>query len=293
VAVLVGRWPSQHRGGSSGRHYGDLRRGATAVPDLSDGDGLGTIDQVVIAAAALSVVLAAWMVFVQPFAGRRRYRLLIERLGQDPSARLHHYRRGIAFEWAGAALVGLLAVLAHSRLRTLWPTGEHPGVTAQIPGLAVAILAITAVYRLGGQTARRALAVQLRPVAALLPRSGVERRWFALLAITAGVCEELLYRGFGLAGLRWAAPGIGTPALVIASGAAFGFAHLYQGRLGVTLTGVLGAYLAWITIAIGSLVPVMLLHALLDLRILGLPLEVVPVVIPEGPTGAGPPPEAS
>jgi len=127
----------------------------------------------------------------------------------------------------------------------------------------------------------------------LLPRTAGERRWFALLAVTAGVCEELLYRGFGLAGLRWAAPGIGTPALIIVSGAAFGFAHLYQGRLGVTLTGVLGAYLAWITIAIGSLVPVMLLHALLDLRILGLPLEAVPLVTQEGPTEAGPPPAGS
>ena len=254
---------------------------------------VGTIDRVVAAAAVLSVALAAWMVFVQPFAGRRRYRLLIERLGHDPAARLHHYRRGITFEWAGAALVGLLALLAHSRLRTLWPAGEHTGVAAQIPGLAVAILAVTAVYRFGGQAARRALAVQLRPVAALLPRTGDERRWFALLAVTAGVCEELLYRGFGLAGLRWAAPGISTTALIVASGAAFGLAHLYQGRLGVTLTGVLGAYLAWITIAVGSLVPGMLLHALLDLRILGLPLEAVPLATPEGPTAAGPPPEAS
>lgn len=260
---------------------------------MSPGAGLGTIHKVVVAAAALSLVLAAWLVFVQPFAGRRRYRLLIERLGHDASARLHHYRRGILFEWAGAALVGLLALLAHSRVRSLWPPGEHPGVAAHIPGLAVALVAVTAVYRFGGETARRALAVQLRPVAALLPRTPAERRWFALLAVTAGICEELLYRGFGLAGLRWVAPGLGTPALAIITGAAFGFAHLYQGRLGVTLTGILGAYLGWITIAVGSLVPAMLLHALLDLRILGLPLEAVPVVTPEGPKAAEPPPEAS
>jgi membrane protease YdiL (CAAX protease family) len=269
-----------------GRHYDDVPEGATPID-------LGTIDRMLAAAAALSVLLGAWMVFVQPFAGRRRYRLLIERLGHDPSARLHHYRRGIAFEWGGAVLVGLLALLAHSRLRTLWPPGEHPGVAGQIPALAVAILAVTVIYRFGGQRARRALAVQLRPVAALLPRTAVERRWFALLAVTAGVCEELLYRGFGLAGLRWAVPGIGTPALIITSGAAFGFAHLYQGRLGVALTAALGAYLAWITIAVGSLAPVMLLHALLDLRILGLPLEAVPAVTPEGRKGVGPPPEVS
>jgi membrane protease YdiL (CAAX protease family) len=231
---------------------------------------------VVALAAVLSVVLAGWMTFVQPFAGRRRYRLLIERLGQDPSARLHHYRRGITFEWAGAALVGLLALLAHSRVRSLWPPGTHTEVAGQIPGIVVALVGITAVYRFGGQATRQALAVQLRPVAAILPRTPTERRVFALLALTAGICEEVLYRGFGLAALRWAVPDIGQPALIAVTAAAFGLAHLYQGRLGVTLTGLLGAYFAWIAIATGSLVPVMLLHALLDLRILGLPLDAVP-----------------
>jgi uncharacterized protein len=230
---------------------------------------------VVAVAAALSVALAAWMVLVQPLAGRRRYRRLIERLSHDPSARLDHYRRSIAFEWLGAALVGLLALLAHSRLRSLWPPGDNVRVTAQIPALAVAIVAITAVYRFGGRATGRALAVQLRPVAALLPRTPAERRWFALLAVTAGICEELLYRGYGLAVLRWVAPGIGKPTLILISGAAFGLAHLYQGRLGIALTGVLGAYFAWITIASGSLIPAMALHALLDLRILGLPLGAV------------------
>jgi membrane protease YdiL (CAAX protease family) len=236
---------------------------------------------VLVVAAILSVLLAVWMVVVQPVVGRRRYRRLIERLGRDPTARLHHYRRGIAFEWAGAALVGLLALLAHSRLRSLWPPGDNTGVVGQIPGLVVAIAVITAVYRFGGEPLRRALAVQLRPVAALLPRTPTERRWFALLALTAGICEELLYRGFGLVALRWAAPDIGKPALIAVTGVAFGLAHLYQGRMGVTLTGLLGAYFAWMAISAGSLLPVMLLHALLDVRILALPLDAVPSPAPD------------
>jgi membrane protease YdiL (CAAX protease family) len=231
---------------------------------------------VVTVAAVLSAVLAGWMLFVQPWRGRQRYRRLIERLPHDPAARLDHYRRGIAFEWMGAALVGLLALLAHSRLRSLWPPGAHTEVARQIPGLAVALVLITAVYRFGGQGMRRALAVQLRPVAALLPRTPAERRLFALLALTAGVCEEVLYRGFGLAALRWAAPGLADPALIAVTALSFGLAHLYQGPPGVILTGLVGAYFAWIAIATGSLVPVILLHALLDLRILGLPLDAVP-----------------
>jgi membrane protease YdiL (CAAX protease family) len=244
---------------------------------------------VLVAAAVLSVVLGAWMVFVQPFAGRRRYRLLLERIGHDPSARLHHYRRGIAFEWAGAALVGLLALLAQRRLESLWPAGDRPGVGGQVPLLVAAVVVITAIYRFGGEPTRRALAVQLRPVAALLPRTPVERRTFAVLSVTAGVCEELLYRGFGLAALRWAAPGLGPAALIAVTGSAFGFAHLYQGRTGVIATGLLGAYFAWIVIATGSLVPVILLHALLDARILALPLDAVPFPDPTAPPGPSDP----
>lgn len=231
-------------------------------------------------AAILSIVLAGWMTLVQPFAGRRRYRQLLERLPHDPSARMHHYRRGITFEWAGAAFVGLLALLAHDRLRSLWPPGTNTGVTRQVPGVALALIAVTVLYRLGGQTMRAALAVQLKPVAALLPRTAGERRVFALLAVTAGVCEEVLYRGFLLAALRWVAPGLSHPALIVLTAAAFGLAHLYQGGRGVVLTGLAGAYFAWIAIATGSLAPVMALHAVLDLRILWLPLDAVPFPTP-------------
>lgn len=238
-----------------------------------------------VTAAVLSVSLALWMVCIQPFLGRRRYRRLLEKVRRDPTARLHHYRRGIIFEWAGTGLVGLLALLAHERMASLWPDAANPDLGPQVPVLAAAIVGITAVYRLGGAATRRALAVQLRPVAALLPRSTQERWTFAALAITAGICEEVLYRGFGLAALRWASPDLGDGTLIVLTGAAFGFAHLYQGPMGVVVTGLLGGYFAWIVIATGSLLPVIFLHALLDLRILALPLDAVP--LPDEPAGGG------
>jgi membrane protease YdiL (CAAX protease family) len=238
---------------------------------------------VVVVAAVLSFWLAAWMVLVQPFVGRRRYRRLLEKVHRDPAARLQHYRRGLAFEWGGAAFVALLALLAHSRLESLWPAGTDPDAGGQVPGLVVAVAVITAVYRFGGAVTRRALAVQLRPVAALLPRTPVERRAFAGLAVTAGICEEVLYRGFGLAALRWADPDLGTAALIALTGGAFGLAHLYQGAMGVIVTGALGGYFAWLTIATGTLVHVIVLHVLLDVRILALPLDGVP--LPGDPGG--------
>ena len=52
-------------------------------------------------AAVLATGLAAVLVFVQPFVGRRRYKKLLDRIERDPGARLHHYRRGITGEWFG------------------------------------------------------------------------------------------------------------------------------------------------------------------------------------------------
>ena len=91
------------------------------------------------------------------------------------------------------------------------------------------------------------------------------------MAVTAGVCEELIFRGFGIAYVRWLWPGATHFWLVALTAAGFGFAHLYQGARGVILTGVVGAVLASLVLATGSLYPAMAIHALVDLRVLALP----------------------
>ena len=48
----------------------------------------------------------------------------------------------------------------------------------------------------------------------------------------------------------------------------FGLAHWYQGRLGMLATGVLGAVLTQLYLTTGSLLLPMVLHVLIDLRLL-------------------------
>jgi membrane protease YdiL (CAAX protease family) len=118
---------------------------------------------------------------------------------------------------------------------------------------------------------RDAIRRQVRGFIALLPRTSTERWAFAGLALTAGVCEEILFRGFGLAYIRWLWPGATHDWLIALTSVPFGFAHIYQGARGVVLTGVVGALFASLVLSSGSLLPAMLLHALLDLRVLALP----------------------
>jgi len=97
----------------------------------------------------------------------------------------------------------------------------------------------------------------------LIPRTGQEKAWSVLLlAPTAALCEEFLYRGFLLAQLsQWLRSGAWAWA---ASSLAFGLAHVYQGWSGMVRAALLGAMLAYPVIHFGSLYPSMLAHGLID-----------------------------
>jgi membrane protease YdiL (CAAX protease family) len=127
-----------------------------------------------------------------------------------------------------------------------------------------------------GRHARQAAHATL----ALLPRTAGERRLFTVVGLTAGVCEEWLYRGFFLAVVSALAGGLPTAVLVLVAAAAFGLAHAYQGVAGVLTTAVLGGVLAGLYLGTGSLLPPMALHAAIDLRFLLVPASVLPRLTP-------------
>lgn len=96
----------------------------------------------------------------------------------------------------------------------------------------------------------------------LLPHTHGELLGFRAIAVTAGICEELLFRGYVIwyVGV-WTGP---IPAVVISS-IAFGAAHLYLNRDHAIRAGMLGLVLATLVLATGSLWPAMIIHAALDL----------------------------
>ena len=227
-----------------------------------------------VAGATFATLLALAVVVLQPVLGRRRYRRLVASLPSDPGARARHYRRGIAGEWVAVGAVAVVGGLTSRGAGTILLPGHHPGrALGEVVGAAVVLAGSAVLFRAEGL--RAVLRRQARGFLALLPRTRQERLLFVGLAVTAGVCEEILFRGFGIAYVRWLWPDATRAWLITVTSVAFGFAHLYQGRRGVVLTGVVGAVFASLTLSSGSLVPAMVLHALLDLRILALPdLEV-------------------
>jgi uncharacterized protein len=94
-----------------------------------------------------------------------------------------------------------------------------------------------------------------------VPHTDGERYHFWFVAITAGICEEILYRGFLFSFLRaWS----GIVAALVISSIVFGWAHLYQGYRLLPRTALVGLFLAVVVVLTKSLWPAILIPAAID-----------------------------
>lgn len=247
-------------------------------------------------AAFAAVVVAVYLVVGEPMVGQVLHRRFESRLRTDPGARRSFYGRLIVLEW-GLALLALVVWLAApgvdaGQVGLRWPQ-QWPGPLTGLVIALVLVFVVVSTRALRGGALLEAAEPARRPdhsapaqgrhaeppgqaTLALLPRTVGERRLFTLVGVTAGVCEEWLYRGFFLAVVAAGAGGLPTWVLVAVAGVAFGLAHAYQGRVGVVTTGVLGAIMAGIYLQTGSLLLPVILHVLIDLRFLLVPARVLP-----------------
>jgi membrane protease YdiL (CAAX protease family) len=110
---------------------------------------------------------------------------------------------------------------------------------------------------------------QMGELSMIAPRNPREFRTWNVVSVSAGICEEILYRGVLMVVLTaWTGPWI---ALALSS-LVFGLGHAYQGPTGVIRTGAVGLALGLLVLLTGSLLPAMLVHTVLDItsgRLLG------------------------
>ncbi len=201
-----------------------------------------------------------------PFHGVLAYSRL--RAARDPiptRTKLRLYSTIVVMEWA---LVAATMAIAHRHglgLRELGQTIGNPRTT-----LAVTVLGLLGLLALTGfnmhqirHAGREELESTVHRARKFVPVGSVEIVGFAFVALTAGICEEILYRGWlvnflgALAGSIW----IG----MIAAAVLFGIGHAYQGRQGIIATGLLGVLFGSMFVLVRSLVPGQVIHAAIDL----------------------------
>lgn len=189
---------------------------------------------------------------------------------RHPLVRMQCYVRCFAVLWIGAfAAMALLPFEtwwnAPAGMRSLTGAVSSDFMLAVVPALALGIM-LPLLLAFFNHGMRQKIFAQLAEVDYLLPQSRREIAMFAGVSVTAGICEEVLYRGFLFAYLQAAPWGLDPLTTLLASSAMFGIAHLGQGVKGVLLTGMIGVFLGYLYIATGSLLVPIVVHILIDLR---------------------------
>jgi CAAX protease family protein len=104
---------------------------------------------------------------------------------------------------------------------------------------------------------------QAKSINSLLPQSTLEVILWIAVSITAGICEEIVFRGYFQK--QFAAYTSSVTAGVMLQAIVFGLGHSYQGAKQVVLITVLGALYGWFAAWRRSLRPNMVAHAWTDI----------------------------
>jgi len=198
------------------------------------------------------------------------------------------YREVLIFEWLSAGLAAIalradwgtlnpksLGLDGSGLLQTASPYFNRSLLQGLFLGAGIATAMVAAVVLAIRRTRRRHIAMRsasasrwrrLMPdFSAFLPVTKRERLLFVLVAVSAGICEEIVYRGWLLFKLHSVASLQGTLLLATAA-VVFGLIHAYQKITGVIVTTFLGLLFCVLYFKTGSLVAPIALHCLIDVR---------------------------
>lgn len=194
------------------------------------------------------------------------------------AARLGYYRRTILWLWIASGLavwatgwsslftlkgLGIRPTWLETRPWAWWTIAVFVTLVVLVQ-LVLPVVQVTVKYRKRAYLEPR----QFESLRFFLPATVQERRWFAALSLSAGFCEELLFRGFLLRYLHAAPLHLALLWSILLAAVVFGLHHLYQGRSGVISTTIGGFVFTGILLVSGSLLAGMIYHALADLSLL-------------------------
>ncbi len=211
---------------------------------------------------------------VVPWRGYQRVKKLLALEVITSADRMMIYGSTILFQW-------LLAGAAFWRARAHGISLMQLGIAMPSPvrfaGLLAIAAALTLVLLVVQAKSMRALArlpverqgrmgVFLRKLMPPAAAGAAERTLFAGVALTAGVCEEFLFRGFAITTLMLLTPwsGVGAWASALIASTIFAASHAYQGLAGALSTFLVGLLFSLVYLATASLFPTVAAHAAVD-----------------------------
>lgn len=219
-------------------------------------------------ATALDHVLALLLGLALPMLSVMNGRPAMRGETFDRAQKLALYRGNSIALWIAAAAVVGVWLLADRPLCSLGLSAPRASLPTILLTSAVALsFALDTWLQIRSPERRRRTLDRLERDTPFLPTSRKEYAPFALLAVSAGVCEEVLFRGHLI---RYVQTMVGeVPAAQVIAvtlpAVVFALVHLYQGWWAVAKIGLGSAALGAIFLLSGSLWACIALHVAIDL----------------------------
>lgn len=223
----------------------------------------------------VSVVLLLYLTAIVPVTGHFEHKKLKQSLADGRNKKLIMYRHTILWSWIPVMIIALLipfSQLTFNDLGFSWIDLNTSELSywIVIPGITLFFLYfiynIYSILLLKNSRNARLEASKNLPeyVKALLPITSQEKKTWVGVAISAGITEEIVYRGYLFFALGLLFPSFSIYHILLISTLLFGLGHVYQGKELVKPTA-LGLLFGFYYILFDSIIPIIMLHVAQDL----------------------------
>jgi uncharacterized protein len=215
--------------------------------------------------ANLEYLLWAYFIFY-PLYGYFNHEKEQQRITLQPHLKIAFYRSIMVHIWLPTLVVVVLYFAGELSLKDIGLTWQWHLANILAIALIIVIVAyfFLALKKLNNnEQARQSLLLQIAHVSWFMPTSKKESQYFILgVAVSAGICEEVLFRAFLLHSLSQYLPIYGA---VLISSLAFGLGHIYQGWSHVLKISIYGAAMALLYLITNSILVPILIHLIVDM----------------------------
>ncbi|MBS4196269.1 CPBP family intramembrane glutamic endopeptidase [Lederbergia citri] len=226
-----------------------------------------------------------WLIIIflflyEPVYGYFDYQRFKERVRRNPIERIKYYKKVMLGLWIPTLIIlGLVGfgqlTLQDIGLRGITINTGPLGTWVTYITIGIAILyALLLIYYFVGSKISKKLKQKIMEVtkqdlekskfADIMPITKEDKKVWTFVSWTAGITEEIIYRGFLIFALTYLFPSLSIWVVLIASSIIFGLAHTYQGVGNVVRTSIVGLFFAFLYMGLHSIIPIILLHFLID-----------------------------
>jgi membrane protease YdiL (CAAX protease family) len=144
---------------------------------------------------------------------------------------------------------------------------QYPVIEEKVIYLSVILLVLYIGETVYGFINRDYLNRKIEELSYIVPLNRYEYKHFVFLAFAAGICEEIVFRGFLIRYLEVFLAPLSYSAIlaIIIPGLAFAISHIYQGWWSVLKIFIIALLFGYIFYLSGSLLWIVIIHILVDL----------------------------